>query len=173
MPAQLENEYSILPLAPSCYRMSGFLPMRTRTVAKVLRSLRDDNGTGPDELPARILKACATPLARSIASLLRKALREGVWPCSWKRQWIFPIHKEKSKSDPGNYRGIHLTSQLSKIAERVLGHILQIFLKRIDAYGPNPFAYRRQMGLKRCLGILCRFLDVGIQPRKANWSVLL
>ena len=121
------NEYT--DLAPCCGRkMSGFLPIRKRVVMKSLSSLRDDSGTGPDKLPARILKKCAAVLAVAVALLARIILRDGVWPNLWKHHWLFPLFKRKSRAEPSNYRGIHLTSQLSKVVERVLGRFWQPYL---------------------------------------------
>ena len=42
----------------------------------------------------------------------------------WKIRWICAIFKRGSVADPENYRGVHLTSQIWKVAERVLAHTL-------------------------------------------------
>ena len=34
--------------------------------------------------------------------------------------YVCPIHKRKALCDRKNYRGVHLTAQLSKVVERVL-----------------------------------------------------
>ena len=65
--------------------------------------------------------------------------------------FIFPLYKKKSKSDPHNYRGIHLTSQVSKVAERVLGNLFQRFLLASGAYGPQQFAYSANRGARDAL----------------------
>ena len=41
----------------------GFLRIRVRSARGILSSLRADSGTGPDLLPARVLKICAQALA--------------------------------------------------------------------------------------------------------------
>ena len=74
------NEYTtILEMSPPP-QMSGFLPIRARNVAATLRGLREDSGTGPDGLSARILKRCHSVLALPVAFLTRAILREGRWP---------------------------------------------------------------------------------------------
>ena len=64
-------------------------------------------------MPTKILKRCAKSLAYPIWLLALSILRVGSWPASWKEHWITPLYKKKSVSDAVNYRGIHLTSQVS------------------------------------------------------------
>ena len=59
--------------------------------------------------------------------------------------------KRKCKGDPGNYRGIHLTAQVSKVVERTIGELFLPFLEIINAAGPNQFAYRKNRGLRDAL----------------------
>ena len=60
---------------------------------------------------------------------------------------MLPLYKRKSIYDPNNYRGIHLTSQLSKVIERILR---RIFLPVLEsrAFGTQQFAYRSGRGAR-------------------------
>ena len=86
--------------------------------------------------------------------LARKMWNTGVWPDLWKYHWVHPLHKKKTKSDVKNYRGLHLTSQLSKVIERVIGRTFLPYLERIGAAGPCQFAYRKNRGLQDALAFL-------------------
>ena len=88
----------------------------------VLHNLREDSGTGPDGLPARILKTCSAALALPVLLLSMCILTSGVWPQLWRQHWVAPLYKKKSVYQPGNYRGVHLTAQLSKGVERLINH---------------------------------------------------
>jgi hypothetical protein len=59
-----------------------------------------------------------------------------------------PLFKKKAVFDPKNYRGVHLTPQLSKVVERLLGRFLLPFFEATEAYGPNQFAYAKGKGCK-------------------------
>jgi len=146
----VDNEYSD-PLPQSECNMADFYPIRERNSVKYLKALNEDSATGPDLLAARILKKCATSLGRPVAMLARKILSSGKWPTSWKVHWIPPLHKKKAVFDAKNYRGLHITPQLSKVVERLLGVPLLAFLEATDAYGLNQFAYRKQRGCKDAL----------------------
>ena len=78
LPGAVPNEFSLVPVDSS--EMYGFLPVRVRTVRAVLKQLRPDSGTGPDGLPARLLKACGAYLARPLTILARMILATGCWP---------------------------------------------------------------------------------------------
>ena len=119
LPRPQTNEYS--RLNPVSVGEDTFLPVRTRDVERVLRKLRVDSATGPDGIATVFLKRCASVLARPIALLVRKMLFDGIWPEIWRFHRIVPLYKRKARSDPGNYRGVHLTTQLSKVVERVVG----------------------------------------------------
>ena len=105
-------------------------------------------------MPTRILKRCAKSLAYPIWLFALSILRVGSWPASWKEHWITPLYKKKSVSDAVNYRGIHLTSQVSKVMERFLGTTFIPYLHRISAFGENQFAYLPKRGARDALALL-------------------
>ena len=131
--------------------LSGFLPVRRRNVVKQLKQLNEDKATGPDNLSARILRQCAEELGLPVAKLTRRILNTGVWPKEWRVHWVVPLYKKRAVWDPTNYRGVHLTAQLSKVVERVLGRFWMPFLEATQAYGPNQFAYTSERGCRDLL----------------------
>jgi hypothetical protein len=120
----------------------------------MLSKLREDSGTGPDLLPARILKKCFRELAKPVKLLALRILATGVWPELWLQHWIVPLYKRKSVYLPSNYRGIHLTAQLSKVLERLLKLQIEPYLSNISAYGPRQFAYTVGRGARDALAML-------------------
>ena len=151
LPPSTTNAYSTLHGHPDGAQQSGFLRIRVRTVHKLLRSLDEHSGTGPDRLPARILKACAAELALPMTLLARKLLTEARWPSCWRTHWIHALHKRKSRADPRHYRGAHLTAQLSKVVERAIGTVFIPWAEAHKLYGPNQYAYAKGKGYKDTL----------------------
>ena len=90
------NEYSDLGLSPD-HKQSGFLPVRTRIVKRLLKQLCDDSACGPDLITTRILKKFADVLALPISLISRAVLRSGCWPSKWKVHWIHPLFKKNQK----------------------------------------------------------------------------
>ena len=89
-------------------------------VKEVIDGLREDSAPGPDGFPPVLLKMLKDEIAVPIAILFRKSLADGQIPDEWRKSKITPIHKKGSKSDPGNYRGVSLTSVVGKMMERIV-----------------------------------------------------
>ena len=131
----------------------SFLPVRTQDVKKAFAKLKADSATGPDGIAVVFLKRRASALARPFAMLIRIVLRHGVWPATWRFHRIVPLFKRKARSNPGNYRGIHLTNQVAKVAERVVGRLFLAKLERNGAFGDRQFAYSTGRGHRDALAL--------------------
>ena len=59
----------------------------------VMSNLDGDSGTGPDLLPALILKKCAKVLSKPVAMLFLRIIATGNWPDSWKVHWVALLFK--------------------------------------------------------------------------------
>ena len=71
------------------------------------------------------------------------------------QHWICPLFKRGSVADPENYRGVHLTSQISKVVERVLAHtLIAPYVRSLNLYGSNQFAYTRGRGARDVIAFL-------------------
>jgi hypothetical protein len=153
MSAAEHNEYT--DLEPRPYKGQCYIARVTEEQAMgVLNSLDVDSGTWPDLLPARILKVCANVLAKPVHLLALCIISSGFWPTDWIHHWIVPLHKKKNKYSPANYRGIHLTSQLSKVVERLLKALVDPYIVRTSAFGPQQFAYTVGRGARDVLAML-------------------
>ncbi len=118
---------------------------------QILRKMRVDSGSGPDFVSTKVLRRCAVELSVPVALLCNKILAETKWPTPWKHHWVCPLHKKKSKADATNYRGVHLTSQVSKACERILSDLFQPHFEKAGLYGPRQFAYMKGRGHRDAL----------------------
>ena len=122
--------------------LSGFLVIRSRWVRRILKAINPAKATGPDGLPGRILRACAKESAVPLAKFARRFLDEGTWPDIRRLHWIHPLYKKGAVSDSKNYRGVHLTSVLSKTLERIVSMVFVPFLDKGGAFGRSQWAFR-------------------------------
>ena len=86
----------------------------------LLKSLNTSKSPGPDGLHPRILKELSDVIALPLKLLLDKTLNDGVIPHAWKVAEVRPIFKKGSKTSPGNYRPVSLTSVCCKIFEKFI-----------------------------------------------------
>ena len=89
-------------------------------IEKLLSGLNASKASGPDEIPARLLKELSQELAPVVASLFRQSIETGDVPDEWTSAWITPVFKKGARSDPANYRPVSLTCILCKLLEHVL-----------------------------------------------------
>jgi hypothetical protein len=101
-----------------------------------------------------MLKRLAAALANPMNKLIKLILKERRWPEVWMTHWVVPLHKRNNVYSAGNYRGVHLTSQLSKAVERVLRSFFKPFLLKNVAFGENQFAYTPERGARDALAHL-------------------
>ena len=66
---------------------------------------------------------------------------------------IVPIYKKGAVHNPENYRGVHLTSIFSKVAEKAIGNPLIHFLQRFG-FGSNQWDFKK-LSSARDLGLVC------------------
>ncbi len=62
---------------------SNFLLIRLRWARRVLSDLDADVATGPDQLPAKIMKMCCAVLAFPFCLLARLIIEQKCWPQTW------------------------------------------------------------------------------------------
>ena len=153
LPAAEINEYSDV-YAESAYDQLQDDEPNEGDALKVLQSMDATSGTGPDGLSARVLKRCAKALSLPLVLLAKAILTCGHWPSLWEDDWIVPMYKKKSQFDPLNYRGVHLTAQLSKAMERLLGRNWIVQMSSDSRVGRNQFAYRAQRGSRDAIAYL-------------------
>ena len=67
-------------------------------VLKLLKNLKVHKATGPDDIPAYILKAAAHELAPILTHLYQSSLDRGEVPTDWKEALIVPLFKKGEKA---------------------------------------------------------------------------
>ncbi len=152
------NDYSdIIPEAVA--PQGGSARIRRRYVRRALKNLDEASATGPDGIASRVLRRCRSALELPIYLLAKSVFDNGRWPDVWRLHWIHPLYKKKSRADPNNYRGIHLTTQLSKVIERTIGAVFLLYANYSGSFGANQYAYSRKRSHKDALAVnVCNWL---------------
>ncbi|XP_052561944.1 uncharacterized protein LOC120429973 [Culex pipiens pallens] len=115
--SQVARAASNVPLRPPIGPHPVISP---ESVRRACTRLKSSNSCGPDGIPAVVLKKCCDALAEPLAQLFNTSLSTGVFPCFWKKSFLFPVHKKGPKRDVRNYRGIAALCAVSKLFEVIV-----------------------------------------------------
>ena len=123
--------------------------------------------TGPDNVPARVLKETAPVIAPMLTHLFQQSLNTSEIPLEWKQAYVTPILKKGNKSDPKNYRPVSLTSIISKIMEHILSSQIMSYLESHNIITSTQFGFRQNHSCESQLLLttddFARHLDSNVQ----------
>ena len=122
------SDVNIDPICISDVELSG-VKVSVDEVCDYLKGLDTSKASGPDGIPARLLKECCDQIAPSLCAIFNQSLSSAKVPTEWKSADIAPIHKKDSKEPAENYRPISLLPIVSKVLERCVFTRLYIHLK--------------------------------------------
>ena len=89
----------------------------TERVYKLLKNQHPHKATGPDEIPAFIIRAAASQLASILARIYQHIPDHGEIPQDWRDAIVVPVFKKGERHIAANYRPVSLMSISCKIPE--------------------------------------------------------
>ena len=113
-------------------------------VHKLLKNLKTHKATGPDSIPAFILKAAADELAPSLAILFQLSLDQGGIPADWREALVVPIFKKGDKHQASNYRPVSLTSITCKLLEHTIHSSIMKHFDKHKILCDNQHGFRKK-----------------------------
>ena len=138
---------------PDPFRKASKLPIRTSStlnhvkfdenvIADHLRSLKTKKATGPDGIPASVLKAASTCLANPLSKLFTRFFALIFVPYQWRVSQVVPVHKKRCRSDPKNYRPVSLLPIIGKIMEKIIASEIREHLEDNKILSKAQFGFR-------------------------------
>ena len=111
------------------YNAFIFSPVSEDVISKLIGNLSIHKATGLDGLSARFLKDGVSVISSPFSPNINISLRLGCVPDKIKTARVIPLYKNKSKTDPGNYRPVSILTIVSKILERVTYNQIESYMK--------------------------------------------
>ena len=132
------------------------ITFKPKDINRLLKGLKPDKASGPDQIPTRVLKECSAELASPLCRLFSRCFSSGIFPSQWKMASVTPVHKKDSKADPSKYRPISLLSVISKVMEAAVNQQLQRYILRNNLISHRQFGFRPGHSTADLLNILCQ-----------------
>ena len=142
-------------------------------VLKLLLELNSRKATGPDKIPAILLKTVATEITPVIVSFFQQSLNTGTFPDELKKANVTPIPKKGSKSDVKNYRPISLTSILSKCLEHIVVSNFMDHLESNNILTPYQHGFRKHRSTVTQLLLTCNDFATSLDNHSQVDGILL
>ena len=115
----------------------------SRKVCWVLRSLKTDKASGPDDIPPRFLKEFADELASVLCRLFCLILISCTYPSSWKHALVQPVAKKGDHSNPSSYCRVAFTSAVAKVFETLLNSHFIKHLESNNLLSDHQYSFRK------------------------------
>ena len=152
--SRLDDNGAQPPTIPLCGHSMPEVKFRLRDVRATLLSLDVRKASGPDDIPALVLRQCAPELSPVLTRLYRLSYTSSTVPASWRVANVQPVPKKGDRSDPANYRPIAVTSVLCKVMERVMNTQLTRYLEDHSLINDRQYGFRA----KRSTGDLLAYV---------------
>ena len=88
--------------------------------------------SGPDRIPAEMLKSCPDNVLLLILKVMNKIKNSSQFPHIWGMGITSPLLKDGDDEDPDNYRAITVTAALSKLLAILVKGRLESWIKDKD-----------------------------------------
>ena len=98
-------------------------------VEKLLLDIKVGKASGPDEVPAKMLKELAPVIAKVLTSIYNATLLHGSLPDDWLKANVCPVFKKGETFKASNYRPVSLSCLCCKIMEHI---VLSNMMNHID-----------------------------------------
>ena len=111
-------------------------------ILKIIRNLNPNKVHGWDRTSARTIKMCDESLIVPLRLIFENCLLQGIFPETWKRANVVPVHKKNEKNLKENYRPISLLPIFSKSLEKLIYDSLYSYLIKEVLLNPNQSGFR-------------------------------
>ena len=111
--------------------------------SNAIRNLKTNKAAGLDGIVNEMFKTGISSLLSPLHKIFNSILTHGHFPSSWHTNTLSPLFKKGDQFDPKNYRGIAVSSSLSKIFLSIMQKRLSNFSKSHNLIPSCQIAYKQ------------------------------
>ena len=119
-------------------------PTNTEEIEDIIKTLNIRKSIGPNSIPTKFLKQFSKEVSIPIEKLINLSFETGIFPDALKLTRKIPVFKNGDSLQCNNYRPISLTSNISKIMEKLAHQRLYLFLENNNVLYDKQFGFRNK-----------------------------
>ena len=121
------------------------IPITEPEIRKAVFKQNNFKSTGPDEIPAEIIKASYDIISPHLLLFFNRLFLNAEYPHDWGNGYIVPIFKGGDSGQAKNYRGITLNNILAKIYSQILLNRLTVWNEKYDKISNCQFGFQNSV----------------------------
>ena len=127
----------------SCNAQFQFREVTENEVFNLLSNISTNKATGPDKIPAKLVKISAPFITKHLSIIFNQSLSQGTFPYDWKISKVTPIYKKGPKHDMNNYRPISVISTIAKVMDKIAHNQLYLYFQNENILSPSQHGFRQ------------------------------
>ena len=127
----------------SCTNITDYQIKRCE-LQSAMKTSKNNTSSGLERISNEMLKQSTPRLQECICKLFNIILSNEKYPSQWRENLLKPIHKKGNDTDPRNYRGIVISSCLSKLFSKILHNRIEKHISDNSIMNENQTGFRKQ-----------------------------
>jgi hypothetical protein len=148
-------------------------PVSTFDIIKIIKSLKNTNSVGHDEVSTKVIKNVANIIAPILCHITNQCIEKGVFPNRLKLTIIIPLFKKDDKKLLKNYRPIALISIFSKILENVISGKLYNYFEMNNLFTNSQYGFRKNRSINLALYEFLEKTITSVDKRKPTIALFM
>lgn len=143
--------------------------LNEQNILRYLRRIKNKKSSGPDTIPAYIIKQCAAPLAAPLTYIINASLSTGIFPVDLKMAKVKPLYKKGDNLNVENFRPVSNLDVFSKIYEMAVSDIVDMHMGGNNLYAQGQHGFRKNHSTNTAIA---EFIDTVLEAIDKQKHVL-
>ena len=120
-------------------------------VRKAIKKLKVRKASGLSAIPTWALRDACSIICYPLRDIINACITQSIFPDALKNAVVTPLYKKGDREDALNYRPISITTNLSKIFERILATQIGTYMNDTQQYSKCQFGFRQKFSTSDAL----------------------
>ena len=166
----LEYVKSSLPTLEASTILNGTLnhDITANEISSAIKELKSGKAVFTDNIGNESLKHGFLYIKESLSRIFNTIFHRGIFPSAWADGLIIPLHKKDDKMKVDNYRGIIISSCVSKVLLKIISKRIDTFMSRSGKWSLNQCGFKKDHRTEDNLFVLNTVYDKFVQDMKKD-----